>query len=93
MKILPTERAMGFVTIFSGLAIPIGLFFFGAGPMGDTSQKAVVFEKVMWVVNPFGLWSYPLGAGLYTMIGLYILGTMISAFLWGMIDALLFRRK
>jgi len=91
-KFIPTERAMGLVTILSGLAIPTGVII-GAGPLGATTQAVKVFENIMWVVNPFGMWAYRLGSGLFGTIGLYIFGTMLSALLWGVIDALVRRKK
>ena len=92
MKILPTERAMGLVTALSGLAIPIGIVI-GAGPLGGASQTVKAFEGIMWVVNPFGMGLFQWGGGLFSLIGLYVVGTMLSALLWGLIDALAFRRK
>lgn len=91
-KFIPTERALGLVTILSGLAIPIGLLI-GAGPLGGFTPTVEVFENIMWVVNPFGMWAYRLGSGLFSIIGLYILGTMLSALLWGVIDALVRRKE
>ena len=65
----------------------------GAGPLGSTSEAVKAFEVGMWVVNPFGMAAFKIGVGLYGTIGLYILGTMFSALVWGMIDALLFGGK
>ena len=92
MKFLPTERAMGLVTILSGLAIPVGVLI-GVGPLGASTPAVEVFENAMWVVNPLGMGAFQLSAGLFSVIGLYILGTMLSALVWGFIDALIFKEK
>jgi hypothetical protein len=92
MKFLPTERAMGLVTILSGLAIPVGVLI-GVGPLGASTPAVEVFENAMWVVNPLGMGALQLSVGLFSAIGLYILGTMLSALVWGFIDALIFKKK
>ncbi|YCM46433.1 hypothetical protein V2O64_10430 [Verrucomicrobiaceae bacterium 227] len=107
-KFLPSERAMGLVTILSGLAIPIGVLI-GAGPLGATGQAVKVFDSIMWVVNPLGMWAFNDGIEwldrvfgssnsqdsppFFSVIVLYIVGTMLSALLWGFLDRLIFRKK
>jgi len=80
---------MGLVTVLSGLAVPVGILI-GAGPLDGAGRVVEIFDNVMWVVNPFGMWLIQFMGGLMSAIGLYILGTMVSAYCWGMIDALVF---
>ena len=95
MKLLPTERAMGLVTLLSGLAIPLGILI-GAGPLGEESQVVMGFEGMMWFVNPVGMWVLGLAwrfpDDLFKLIALYLMASTLSALLWGFADAF-FRRK
>lgn len=95
MKLLPTERAMGLVTLLSGLAIPLGILI-GAGPLGGESQVVMGFEGMMWFVNPVGMWvlglTWQLPDDLFKLIFLYLLASALSALLWGFADAF-FRQK
>ena len=77
---------MGLVTIVSGLAVPIGILI-GAGALQGEGKAVVIFTYVMWVVNPVGIWLLQFFDGIFTSIASYILGTMVSAYGWGMIDA------
>jgi hypothetical protein len=100
MKIpLPTERAMGLVTVLSGLAIPIAMVIGAGDDLGGEGISVQIFSVLMCVVNPFGMWAYEtlggVGAGdhLLKLIGCYIAGTGLSALLWGMIDGFFQSRK
>jgi len=92
MKVVPTERAMGLVTILSGLAIPIGILI-GAGPFGSVSQVVSCFNAILWIINPIGFWLFQNVEGLFYSIASFIGGTMVSAYFWGMIDTLVFQRQ
>ena len=83
---------MALVTLLSGLAVPIGVLI-GAGPMDGESRAVEIFEGAMWIVNPFGMWAFQFPFTMFPMIGIYLVGTMLSALLWGYIDAFIKRRE
>lgn len=90
MTFIPTERAMFFVTILCGLAVPIGIVI-GAGPLGNPSIGVTIFEGFVWILNPLGMaglvYGGSLSENLVLVIVLYIMGTMVSAYLAGILDA------
>ncbi len=95
MKILPSERAMGLVTLLSGLAVPLA-FVFGSRILFEvTTTSALAFDVACWLVNPFGvlLFSLGFGIGLWPAVAGYVIGTMLSAVAWGMIDGFMRARK
>ena len=87
---LPTERAMGVVTVLSGLAIPVALLIGAGSDLGGQGKSVQIFNIVMWVVNPLGMEAVRLvggiGGGLLKLVFTYMIGTGLSALLWGMID-------
>ena len=91
MKVpLPTERAMGLVTVLSGLAIPVALLIGAGTDLGGDGAGVPIFNVVMWIVNPFGMEAIKLvggiSGGLLKLVASYIVGTGLSALLWGMLD-------
>ena len=98
MKIpLPTERAMGLVTVLSGVAIPVALLIGAGTDLGGDSAGVPIFNAVMWTVNPFGMEAVKLvggiSGGLFKLVASYIVGTGLSALLWGMIDGFFRSRR
>ena len=96
---LPTERAMGLVTVLSGLAIPVAMLIGAGKDLGAEGIGVQVFDAVMWLVNPFGMGAYVslggVGDGdqLLKLIIFYLVGTGLSALLWGMIDGFCRKRN
>jgi len=87
---LPTERAMGLVTVLSGLAIPVALLIGAGTDLAGEGAGVPIFNVIMWAMNPFGMVAIKLvggiSGGLLKLVVSYVLGTCLSALLWGMID-------
>ena len=81
---------MGLVTVLSGVAIPIALLIGAGTDLGGDGAGVSIFNALMWILNPFGMEAVKLvggiSGGLFNLVASYIVGTGLSALLWGMID-------